>query len=99
MHPDNKRCLAGSTYERNFSSSAIDVGVAQKEICPKLASIYPPLQDAKIINCHTGIRVSAPQHLPFLKKVNDRCIVLTGMGSKGLLYHALFAQRLTELLL
>ncbi|MBA3602425.1 MAG: FAD-binding oxidoreductase [Parachlamydiaceae bacterium] len=99
MHPDNKRCLAGSTYERNFISSAIDVGIAKKEICPKLSAIYPPLREAKIINCHSGIRVSAPQHLPLLKQVNSRCIVLTGMGSKGLLYHALFAQRLTELLL
>jgi glycine/D-amino acid oxidase-like deaminating enzyme len=98
MHPDNKRCLAGSTYERKFHSAGIDVEVAKREICPKLELIYPPLRDAKIIGCHTGIRVSAPQHLPLLKRVNDRCIVLTGMGSKGLLYHALFARRLAEML-
>ncbi len=99
MLPDNKRCMAGSTYERNFNSSKSDIKIARDEICPKLALLYPPLKDAKIINCHTGIRVSAPHHLPFLHQVNERCIVLTGMGSKGLLYHALFAERLVDMLM
>lgn len=98
MLSDGKRCLVGSTYERNFSSFASDVNAAKAEILPKLALLYPPLREAKIIDCHAGIRASAPQHLPLLQQVNKRCFVLSGMGSKGLLYHGLFAQRLVKLL-
>lgn len=97
MSLDKKRCLAGSTYERNFTTSATDITRAKEEILPKLIQLYPPLREAKIVNCHSGIRVSAPQHLPLLQQISNRCFALTGMGSKGLLYHALFAQRLYEL--
>lgn len=98
MLPDKKRCLVGSTYEKQFASREPDWEIAKREILPKLALLYPPLKDAKVINCRTGIRVSGPQHLPLMQKFSERCFVLTGMGSKGLLYHAFYANKLCDLL-
>lgn len=98
MLPDGKRCLAGSTYEKQFLNAAADPAVAQTEILPKLEALYPPLKGCKILDCRAGIRVSTPQHLPLIKQVNERCFVMTGFGSKGLLYHALYAQKLVDLM-
>lgn len=99
MLPDKKRCLVGSTYEKQFATAAADVAVAKAEILPKLASLYPPLDGAEILACRAGIRVSTPQHLPLLQKVSARCFVIAGLGSKGLLYHALYAKKLCDQIL
>lgn len=94
MMRDQKRCLVGTTYERGFSTPEADIETAKDLILPKLAELYAPLEGAKIINCRAGVRVSTPQHLPLIKKINSRCFTMTGFGSKGLLYHALYSQKL-----
>lgn len=96
MGPNDKTCFIGATYERNFTSVEPDIQVAAREIMPKAADIIPALKDAKIIGCRAGVRASTPDHKPYLKQFNDRCWVLAGMGSKGLLYHALFAEKLVN---
>lgn len=98
MLRDQKRCLVGSTYEKVFSTSEVDFETAKKLILPKLVELYPPLTEAEIIDCRAGIRVSTPQHLPLIQKINSRCYVITGFGSKGLLYHALYSQKLVNLI-
>lgn len=98
MLPDLKRCLVGSTYEKQFASPQADLATAKGLIFPKLLEIYPPLKDAKILDCRAGVRVSTPQHLPWIKQINERCYLYTGLGSKGLLYHALYAERLCDLM-
>lgn len=95
MSQDGKRCIAGATYERGFESADPDIEVAKQDIIPKL-SFLPHLQAARIISCRSHLRVSTKNHLPMVKQINNRCWVLTGMGSKGLLYHALFGQELAE---
>lgn len=99
MLPDKKRCLVGSTYEKQFDLREADWDIAKREILPKLALLYPPLIDAEVLNCRAGVRVSGPHHLPLMQKLSERCFVLTGMGSKGLLYHALYASKLCDMLL
>ncbi len=98
MQPDNKSCIAGSTYEHHFANLLPQVDVAVREIMPKVAVMYPPLKDAKIIGCKAGVRASTPDHMPLLKQLDPRTWVLTGMGSKGLLYHALYAKELAAAL-
>lgn len=98
MLPDKTSCLVGSTYEKQFASEEPDWEIAKREILPKLAFLYPPLKNAQVINCRSGIRASGPQHLPILERLSERLFVLTAMGSKGLLYHALYAKKLCDLL-
>lgn len=98
MLPNKESCLVGSTYEKQFFSPLPDLEKAKKELLPKLEVLYPPLLKAHILRCKAGIRVSTPQRSPTLKKIGVNAYLLTGMGSKGLLYHALYAKRLSQML-
>jgi glycine/D-amino acid oxidase-like deaminating enzyme len=96
MSRDQKTCLVGTTYERSFSSEKPDEKAAIKEILPKAITLVPGLARGKVLECRAGLRASTPHHIPHMKKVNDRCWILVGMGSKGLLYHAFFAKQLVS---
>lgn len=97
--PSKKTYLAGSTFERNFSSPNSDPSFAISEIMPKVSALFPPFENASIASCRAGIRASTPSHLPIIAKISPKCWALTGMGSKGLLYHALYAKMLAEKLM
>lgn len=94
MQPGGKSCLAGATFERSFASPLPIPHIAKNEIMPKITAFFPALRDALLIGCRAGLRASAPGHKPLLQQMDARTWVFTGMGSKGLLYHALFAKRL-----
>lgn len=96
MSPDKKSCIAGSTFEHRFQSDAPVPEVAIEEIIPKVEALFPPLRGAKILGFRSGVRASTPDHKPFLKEVTKNCWVLVGMGSKGLLYHALFGRMFVQ---
>lgn len=96
MNPDKKSCIIGATYERNYESEGPDPTKAIEEILPKAIEILPELKNAKILSCQAGLRSSTPNHRPFMKRIDNRTCVLAGMGSKGLLYHALFAEKLVN---
>lgn len=98
MNPDNKSCVAGATYERDYEALGVDVEAAKREIFPKLPFL-PFLQNAPVLRCRAAFRVSTKGHLPITKQINSRTWALTGMGSKGLLYHALLARELSEVVL
>ncbi len=92
--PITKTFLAGATFEKNFSSTEPEPSVAIQEIMPRIKAFLPAFENVQILSCRSGIRASTPKHLPLIEKISPRCWTLTGMGSKGLLYHALYAERL-----
>lgn len=94
MNRDNKSCIIGSTYEREYTSPEPDLTVALTEILPKAVTIIPDLATSKVLGCRAGIRVSGPNHLPLIEKISPKAWAFTGLGSKGLLYHALYAKKL-----
>ncbi len=96
MTEKRNSCLVGATYEKGYSEAVTDINTAKQEILPKAYQLFPSLQKASIINCYAGMRAVTPQRRPFLKFIPPNCWVLTGMGSKGLLYHALFAKELVR---
>jgi len=96
MHPNAKTCLVGATYERQFSTPLPMKDVAIRELMPKVKSFFPHLEESNIINCSTGIRASTPDHKPLLSKISSKTWILSGMGSKGLLYHALYGKELAR---
>lgn len=89
-------CLAGSTYERKFASELPDPDFAKRELLPKIAALFPPLAEAKVIDVRAGLRASAPNHLPLIGQFGKKLWAITGMGSKGLLYHAYYAKKLVD---
>ena len=96
MQPETNSCIVGSTFERTFTSSEPDPKTALNEILPKLHAFFQGISADDLIDCRAGIRAELPIRRPLIAKVNEKCWVLTGMGSKGLLYHALFAEELSK---
>jgi glycine/D-amino acid oxidase-like deaminating enzyme len=58
--------------------------------------LMPALKSSVVIGCRAGVRASTPDHRPIVKQVDERIWIFTGLGSKGLLYHALFAEQLVK---
>ncbi len=98
MNEATASCLIGGTYERRFTSEEPDPKSAWEWLGPKATAIFPSLKDAKIIGCKAGVRATTPNRRPFIGQIAPRCWSITGMGSKGLLYHALYARQLVALL-
>lgn len=96
MAEGNQSCLVGATFEKIYPHDDVDLETAKKEILPKIAELFPPLEKCMVLNCFSGLRAVTPQHLPMIQELSPRCWLLTGMGSKGLLYHAHFAKQLAE---
>ncbi len=93
---NGKKAIVGATYEHDFTSPDPDPEYAKKELLPKLKELYPSLADAPITAIRAGIRASTPSRLPHAKQLGDKLYTLCGMGSRGLLYHAHFAEKLVE---
>lgn len=96
MNSDNNSCTVGATFERNFKDEQTDIEAAKSSILHKAIALIPALKGAKVLACHAGIRGRTPGHLPIIKKVMPKTWVVAGMGSKGILYHALFAKQLIK---
>jgi glycine/D-amino acid oxidase-like deaminating enzyme len=80
--------VAGSTYEREFKSEEPDLELARSIIGSKL----PEIAGAEVISVQAGVRAMSRNRLPIAGKIAEHRWVLTGLGSKGLLYHALLAR-------
>lgn len=94
-------CFVGATYERNYKNEGCDVEVAEKELRPKIEALLPPLKDALLLSCRAGIRTFSPNNIsPIvgrLKSTSRQALwTCTAFGSKGLLYHAYFAELLAH---
>lgn len=90
-------CYLGSTYEKSFVSEAPDRSVAEKEILPRAAQFFPQVDQLRIVDCSSGVRVTRiGHHYPIIARFSPSSWALTGMGSRGLLYHAYLAELLAH---
>ncbi len=90
-------CYLGSTYERLFSSEAPDRSFAEQEILPKVAVFFPQVDQLRVVNCSSGARVTRSGHYhPIIARFSGSTWALTGMGSRGLLYHAYLGELLAQ---
>lgn len=85
----------GSTYERNFTDDTPKQEFAKELLSDKLA-LCP---NAQVIDCKAAVRVCAKGHYaPIIEKVAENAYVFTALGSRGLLYHALYGKILADAL-
>ena len=83
-------CHVGATYERSFTN-----GEECKETAVNL--LNPQFE---VVDCKAGVRVAnAAGYHPSVEKVKDNCFAITGLGSRGLLYHALIQNDLSAAIL
>lgn len=88
---DPTLCQVGSTYEHTRERDP------QKaiELLEKVSKFYPPAKDFEIVEVRHGTRVAPKEgHQPILQKINEKTWIFTGLGSRGMLYHALMAKEL-----
>lgn len=96
MHENLKECTVGATYEHTFDSPLPNLELAKSELISKAIELFPPLQISSIINVKAGLRASVPGRLPIAKQIGEKLFTLTGLGSRGLLYHAHFAKEISS---
>ena len=90
-------CHVGATYERHDLTETVDLLNTQNLLFTKASSFYPDIWKLKPIDCSSAIRVMRQGHyLPLATKISSRVWVITAMGSRGLLYHAYFGERLAQ---
>jgi len=100
MQPDLKSCLVGATYERNFLTPWAEPNHATVELLEKASSLLPELAHASILSYRAGVRVcSADNRIPIVGPVAPNTWIFTGLGSKGLLYHAWLADLCSQAIL
>jgi glycine/D-amino acid oxidase-like deaminating enzyme len=94
MTEKGESCFVGSTFEKTFSHDSVDYNQSCRELVAKAVEMFPPLKNFALLNSYAGVRCVTPQRRPMIAQVSSRVWVYTGMGSKGLLYHALLAEEL-----
>jgi glycine/D-amino acid oxidase-like deaminating enzyme len=91
-------CYLGATYEREYVSDAPDLEHALKELFPRFPHFFGE-SAPEILDCRAAVRVVHTKHyFPMIKQLDEKTVVITGMGSRGLLYHAYFAEQLLSLI-
>lgn len=94
--PDPSVCQIGATYERQFSSFDPEPEKAM-ELLEKVALFYPPARDFEVLGVQAGVRISpVTGYRPIVEKIAPKAWVFTGLGSRGLLYHALLGKELAR---
>lgn len=92
---DPTLCQIGSTYERHFTSLEPDSKALQ--LLEKAAKFHPPARHFEVVEIRAGVRIARPQgYLPLCAKIAPKAWVFTGLGSRGLLYHAWIGKALAE---
>jgi glycine/D-amino acid oxidase-like deaminating enzyme len=91
--PYSNKVIIGSTYERKFESIGPDFNAAFKIMNDNIQAYFKDYGDIKPVEIHAGVRVAHPNfNMPkwFIK--DEKVVFLTGLGSRGLLYHATWAK-------
>jgi glycine/D-amino acid oxidase-like deaminating enzyme len=87
----------GSTYERGFTDDLPCLESALKDLQSAKEEFLP---EGEVVECRAGVRVARKEgYHPIAEKLTNSCHVLTGMGSRGLLYHAYFGKLLAQALI
>lgn len=98
---DTHSLLLGSTYEHSFTHSEPDNSGANYML-DRLKRVHVELaNNSQIISQWAGVRASTPDRKPYVGQSESipNCFILSGLGSKGLLYSARCGKILTEFML
>lgn len=91
------KCYIGSTYERDYITEEPCMGTATDLIFKQISQFLPSYGSFHVEGCRSEMRVVSPHgYHPIVKEVGEGLYVMTAMGSRGLLYHALLGKHLAE---
>lgn len=84
-------CQVGSTYEHTPEPNP----ELARELLSKAALFYPPAARFEIVEIRSGVRLTRKEgYQPMVERIAPRTWIFTGLGSRGLLYHALLGKEL-----
>lgn len=90
-------CYVGATYERGKVIESPNLLQSQKLLFGKVSKFYPDVEHLEAVDCSSAVRVMRRGHyLPIAEQISSRLWTLTAMGSRGLLYHAYFGEKLAQ---
>jgi len=92
---DPNLCQIGSTYEKPVLDPHPDPDMIP-HLLEKAALFYPPARHFPVVEQRAAIRMAVKhnQYRPLVQQVAANAWVFTGLGSRGLLYHALLGREL-----
>lgn len=94
------RCFLGSTYEREYITEAPCIGTATDLIFKQIGQFLPATSSFHVEGCRAEMRVIGSKgYKPIAEKLEEGLYVMTGMGSRGLLYHSYIGKQLANMLL
>lgn len=89
----NGFCMLGSTYERDYQDERPDLTKALL-LKEQAALIFPQAKELEVVDSVSAFRIAKRgSYLPLIQRISEKAILFTGLGSRGLLYHALFASQ------
>jgi glycine/D-amino acid oxidase-like deaminating enzyme len=95
--PFEKNVIIGATYERQFDHERADIYKAYQLLEKTIIEHFKPYDEMTPMSTHAGIRVAHPNfNHPKILIFDAKTIILTGYGSRGILYHALIAEKLKD---
>ena len=88
----------GSTYERENLHLSPDQAGALVELRERNRELYGEIDQLEVVEVRSGTRVFCRDEtrLPKILQIAPNRVALSGFGSKGLLYHALFAKKVVD---
>ncbi len=89
----------GATYE-HIQDDQPNLEEAKKYLAPRINTFLPALDSWEIVDCRSCLRVCHQgSYLPIIKRISPQKVIFTGLGSRGLLYHALYGEYAAQELL
>lgn len=100
LAPFSDKVVIGSTYERQFTKTEADLEKAYALLKEPISIHFKPYDEKTPIGVLAGVRVAHPNfNHPKIIKKDNKTLVITGLGSRGLLYHGFLGKLLKEYLL
>lgn len=100
LAPFSDKVVIGSTYEKKFVNQEPDFEIAQQYLKEPLKQYFHPYETQEVVEILAGIRVFHPNYNhPKIIKKNDKTLIVTGLGSRGLLYHGFLGSLLRDILI
>ncbi|GAB5409132.1 MAG: FAD-dependent oxidoreductase [Balneolaceae bacterium] len=98
---DGRKFVIGSTYEHSFEHEEMDK-TGLEYLLARFGKVLPELKrNSKVISQWSGVRVSTPNRMPIMGQhpLEENIFLLSGLGSKGLLYSAFLSRIMTSYLI
>jgi glycine/D-amino acid oxidase-like deaminating enzyme len=89
-------CIVGATFERRFTTEGPDPEYASHDLLRNIEAFAPFYATLPVLACKAGFRATTKNHRPLIARVSTNCFCLTGLGARGLLYHAYMAKQLAQ---